>query len=357
MLRIAKVVPRSGACIDYGGNVGKSSQPKYRPGKQPFSTPLSVPLTRPSAWRCDSPGDGPYDIMRLNFLLERRPLLETGYGDALGSIVGSPQSQIQTREKLTYSYTEVDSHSLVEEHLQTSGLTAKLGADARLGSEHFGSAGFSAALESNLTETFRTTRGFDSVRTRTFDREEEVTVTVEGGQERAVHAVPYRRYELSVRLHHVDYLRVSYEPTFAGLRVRRVKEPSLVSSRDGGVQNYRKSGLLLGRYLFWQQEGDAGRNLIPVSKHEKHHINPQHVEFVLDETNDREFYSLSPFRDTPSLYKISNAAFPLKESQRHENWTEEDLLGLQEWVVRDSSWVWEARRRHRRKSWGLAGPE
>src|SRR5690606_9307971 len=156
--------------------------------------------------------------------------------------------------------------------------------------------------------------------------------------------------------HHVDYLVVSYRATHGGLRVRRVKSPALTNA-NAGHQNFTPYGLLLGRYRYWLPEGNASRNLVSVSEHRAGHINPQHVSFHPDATGDRRFYDLSPFKRTPSLYKISNAAFPLKDSQRRESWTEDDLLLLPDWEVQDSSWAWEARRRLRRKAWGLAGPE
>ncbi|MFG6402499.1 hypothetical protein [Microbacterium sp. P04] len=324
-----------------------SFKPRYRPIPKTVSAPLAIPLTRPSAWHNNGDADGPYDVVRLNFLVEQRPLLETGYGDATASIVSSANAQMQSREKVTFEYEEVDSTSLVQEHLQSSGLTAKMNADLRLGSESFGTAEFSSALEEHFTETFQSTRTIASARTKRYTREEEVTVTVPGGDERAVHAAPYRLHEMTVRLNHVDFLAVTYAPTRPGLRVRRVKRPELATD-DRVHQNFTAYGQLLGRYRFWRPEGNASQHLISVTEHEANHINPHHVSFEPDDTNDNHFYGLGLFSRTPSLYKISNAAFPLKESQRRDSWTEDDLHLLQDWEVRDSAWVWENMRRQRR---------
>lgn len=316
--------------------------------------PLSIPLTRPSAWSNSGEPDGPFHILRLNFLVKERQLLDTGYGEATASIVSPVNTQVEARQKVTFEYEQVDTTSLVEEHLLSSGLTTKLSADLRLGRDKFGTAGFSSALEEQLIESLHTTRTVSSARTRKVTREEEVTVTITGGNERAVHAAPYRLHEMTVRLSHVDYLTVSYASSHAGLRIHRVKTPELP---DGEVlhRNWTPYGLLLGAYRFWVREGDAGRNLVSVSEHEASHINPAHVRFIPDESDDRRFYDLSPFRGTPSLYKISNAAFPLKDSQRREVWSEADVLALSEWEV-DSAWSWENLRRRRRAAFKLAGP-
>lgn len=321
---------------------------RYRTVARPVSSPLAIPLTRPSTWKCKGDENGPYEIVRFNFLVEERPLLETGYGTASASISAPTGAEIQTREKVLFEYQQVDSSSIVQEHLQSSGLTTKMSADARLSSEAFGSAGFASALEEHFTESFRAEQTVSTVRTTSFSREEEVTVTVSDSKERYVHAAPYRLHEMSVRLNHVDYLTVTYEPTHAGLRVRRSKSPALVDN-DKSHANFTKWGLLLGSYRFWRREGDAGRNLIPLSEYEAEQINPQDVIFIPDGTDNRRFYGLDDFTRTPSLYKISNAAFPLKESQRRENWSEEELLALDDWILPDSAWAWEARRRRRRK--------
>lgn len=335
--------------------MGKSFKSKYAAVPNTLSSPLAVPLARPSSWRCDGDADGPYEIMRFNFLVEERPLRKTGYGDAKDSLVSPANAELQTRTRVTFEYDQVDSTSLVQDHLQSSGFTDGLSADMRLNSEAFGTAGFSSALEEHFTETFKTTQTIESARTMRFTREEEITITAQGGAERSVHAAPYRLYEMSVRLHHVDFLKIRYRSTHAGLRVRREKEPALATA-DALHRNFHGYGLLLGSYRFWRREGNASQNLISVSDYESQRINPQHVSFHPDNSGDRRFYNLSQFKRTPSLYKISNAAFPLKESQRRDSWTEEDLLLLKDLEDGDSSWAWENRRRTRRRAWVLAGP-
>lgn len=325
----------------------KSFKPRYKAVPKTVSSPLALRLTRPSSWHSDDDVDGPYDVVRFHFLVEERPLLEKGYGDATESITSSTNATMETRKKVTFHYEEVDTTSLIQEHMQSSGLAAKLNADARLGSESFGSAGFASALEENFTETFNTTHTVESARTKSYTFEEEITVTVVGGEERAVHAAPYRRYEMTVRLHHVDYLVVKYISTHGGLRVRRVKTPPFVNP-DKSHQNFVSSGLLLGRYEYWRPEGNASRNIVSVTEHEANHINPRDVTFEPDDTNDRRYYDRRLFDGTHSLYKISNAAFPLKDSQRRKTWTEGEIEQLPEWDFRDSSWAWENLRRKRR---------
>jgi len=291
---------------------------------------------------------GPFTVARFNFTIEHRPLGERGCGDVVQTIVSPVGAEMVYRQRLVFDYEEVETQSILQEHLQSSGLTARLGATLGAGLENIGNADLSSALESGFTESLRESRTVDTARTRRFTAEQEVAITLPGGGERAVLSVPYRKWAMSLRLHHTDYLKVTYQPSRGGLRVRRTKEPAITED-NSSHQNYTSSGLLLGEYRYWRAEGEAGKNLLSAEEHSALHINPLHVSFHPDESNDRKFYNLDLFASTPSLYKISNAAFPLKASQRIEEWTEESLLTLRDLEPDETAWIWEIRRRRNRK--------
>lgn len=330
-------------------------KPRYRPSRETFSAPIAVALTHESEWDAHGNHLGPFSIHRLNFSLEMYPLGVFGYGEA-AEYVASPSGTTMTmRQLIRYEFERVDRVSILQEHLESSDLTSALHAKAQTGPVGLGSASFAASIEEHLTESFRENRTVESSNVMRSAQEREVSVEVPGGGGASVHAVPYERWAIAVRLSHIDYLEVVYRVTHAGLRIRRTKSPELIDERTTHT-NYRPSGVPLGELRFWRPSGGANTNLIPLGEYNQNHINPRHVDVRSPKDPKTKFYGLGDFRRTPSLYKISNAAFPLKATQHHTTWTTEDLLALRDLEPNATAWIWERRRHTRRKGWGLAGP-
>lgn len=327
---------------------------KYRPNREPFSAPLAVPLTHESCWTGCGSKTGPFSIVRFNFILQHRPLDKYGYGDAAEHLEGATGSEVTSRHLIRYEYERVTTSSILEEHLDNSEVVSRIQADVTLESPGLASFGLGSSLEEHLTSAFRETRTFEVSEARRTTREHEVSVKVDGGSSPSVHAVAYRRWSMAVRLNHIDFLTVEYKPRLGGSRVQRCKVPEILDSYSSHT-NYRASGLALGEFRYWRPMGGAEATVVSRARHEAEHVNPLHVGFRAPEVNDRRFYDLNDFRRTPSLYQISNAAFPLKHEQRHVAWTDESLLRLLDVEPKDAVWIWEFRRQLRRKRTGLDG--
>lgn len=321
---------------------------KYHPSQETFSAPLAVPLTHESRWSGCGSERGPFSIVRFNFILEHRPLRAIGYGDVAQHIEGSAGSQVSSRRLIRYEYERVTTHSILEEHLDSSEVVSKIQDDVSLEAPGLATFKLGASLEGHLSSAFRDAQSFQTVEARRLTFEQEVNVKVAGGSEASVHAVPYRRWAMKVRLSHIDFLTVEYRPRFGRARIERCKDPQLRDAYSSHT-NYRKSGLALGEYRYWRPMGGADTTVISRAKHQKFHINPLDVDFRPSDGDDRTFYDLKLFKGTPSLYKISNAAFPLKAEQRRDAWTDDDLLALLDVEPTDVVWIWEFRRRLRRK--------
>lgn len=335
--------------------MAQRSRLKYRPSREPFSAPLAVPLAHESRWSGSGSDLGPFSIVRFNFLLRHRPLEKFGYGEAAQHIEGSAGTEVSSRHLIRYEFERVTTSSILEEHLDSSDVASKIQADMGLEAAGLSAFNFGASVEEHFSSAFRETRTFQVVDGRRTIEEREVSVKATGGSSPAVHAVPYRRWAMQVRLNHIDFLTVEYRPRLGGLRVQRCKDPEVLDSHSSHT-NYRACGVALGEFRYWRPEGGPETTVVSRDQHQEMHINPLHVGFRAADAADRKFYDLKGFRGTPSLYKISNAAFPLKAEQRRVAWTDDELLALLDVEPRDAAWIWEFRRRIRRKRGAIGGP-
>ncbi len=313
-----------------------------------FSAPLAVSLTHESEWSTTASKLGPFGIYRLNLILKHRPLQAFGYGDAAEHVASSTGTELSTRQLIRFETEQIKTSSILQEHLESMDLTSTVNAGAEAKVAGLGSAKFAGVLAEHLSSAFRETRTIEFSKSNRVSMEREVSVSVTGGSGPSVHSVPYQRWAMSVRLSHIDYLEVEYRKINGGFRVRRCKEPALAGAR-ASHSNFIPSGLPLGEFRRWRPIGGADTNLISVADYNNSHINPRHVELLPPRDRKAKFYGLQNFRNTPSLYKISNATFPLKASQRRTAWSDAELLALLDSEPRETAWIWELRRQSRRR--------
>lgn len=327
-------------------------RPRYHPHPVAFSAPLAVRLSHEAGWECYAKELGPFQVNRFNFVLRHRPLSEYGFGDAVEHVTSTLGTEMSSTEKFLHEFEHVDSRSILREQLETSGFTSssKLNFDPTLAG--VGGLALAASLEKSLAKSFKESRTVESSARSRKVTEREVNVKFLGGSEPSVHTVPYQRWELSVQLSHIDFLKVVYKPTHAGLRVRRFKDPELKEGRSSH-SNLHISGLELGSFYYWVPVGGASTTLVGRAKYDDERINPVHIDFSPSLNGVPPIYDLKLFKATPTLYQISNAAFPLKARQRREAWTDEDLLMLLDEEPGNTAWIWERRRILRKRRLGF----
>lgn len=317
---------------------------QYHPTEEAYSVPIAVVAAHETTWHGCGTDCGPFSLVRWNLLLARRPLGKYGYGDPVEHQESAPGSQVTSTVKLSYEYERVTVSSIIEEHLNTSEVATRLQSDQTISAPELAQLKLSEGLEERLSNSFRTSRSFQSTEARRVRQEHTVGITINGGSEPSVLAVPYERWAMSVRLNHIDYLSVEYRPRYGKWRYERCKEPGLLDGTQSHM-NWRGSGIALGEFQYWVPAGKAQATNIAREKHRKSHINPAHVDFLPGDPEDRKFYDLKAFRGVPSLYKISNAAFPLKHDQRKAAWTDAELLDLPDQEEgSESLWYWDFQR-------------
>lgn len=326
---------------------------RYRPTSETYSAPFSVPLAHESAWDGAGAPLGPFKVVRFNFLIEHYPLSGIGYGEAVAHLESPDGADVTDRRLLRYEVERVTTASMLEEQILSSELISHIKADLSAKAANLADFSFGSDLETHVAMSFKTNTSLEVREGQKISLEREVAFNIKGGSPAAVYAVPYALWGMSVRLNHVDFLTVRYQRKTRGLRVERSKDPALFTEANAerfrSHVNIRESGLLLGEFRYWKAIGDASTTLVPRARHGEDQINPAHVEFIASPVVDRRYYGRRQFRSTPSLYKIANAAFPLKKTQRDEAWTNDELLEMLESEPSEIAYIWEAHRRWRRR--------
>ena len=163
------------------------------------------------------------------------------------------------------------------------------------------------------------------VETTTFDVDSSRTHRQGEG---TVNVAMYRRRKVEMSLVWLDVLEVDYGRSTLGLRKKRVKYPDFIEQRTRKLRpNEINLDYLVGTFEYWR--------LVP----QKSWMIPED-EFRLEVENPHEIrrrpltkltkVCLKSHFQEPSLYRISNATFPLKWIKRTGPWEREDLLAIEE---------------------------
>jgi hypothetical protein len=134
----------------------------------------------------------------------------------------------------------------------------------------------------------------------------------------------------------IDWLTVAYRKTALGLRYKRVKSPALPPDRNPRHNECSINAPTL-RLSYW--------HLLPTKSYEVSSrdyklgvTNPAEVDIEVLEEGTGKRARREDFKRVPTLYQLSNHAFPLKYFPQDREWTEEELFTIQEKEPRE--WAW-----------------
>lgn len=193
-----------------------------------------------------------------------------------------------------------------------------------------------ASIQEKLQQSFsNSTRDSSTVSRRMMERFE-VHQTINDHGEQTYHAVAcYKPMQCQVYLHYIDYLFAEYKTTMFGLRKKKRNLPR----PDGTTHTNRiKINEPLFTMKYWE--------LLPKSSliysdsqysHEKKKIKaPDNVTL---ERLDKQIHLQLPVNpERPTLYTLSNIAFPFRWIERKGDWTIEDLKQLEFNEADGSGW-------------------
>lgn len=307
--------------------------------------PVSVDLTKEEGWSQDIQDKYRYFIGRLYVHIEQYQDEENpiNFGEIITPYRTTDHSEagqtITIEHKYTKIHIEETTRTVFLENEFTSNLAAEIGASiefpfnqttSTLASKL--SAGFQEKIKSSVTRSFSNTTTISS----------EVSTKVElyqkiekNAKELHLAIAGYKKYRWEVYLHYIDYLLVEYRPTTWGLRKKKTNWPRPVGSEH---VNRIKMNLPLFKITFW--EFDPRASLIYTESEYKQLTNKiKNPDRVITEKLETTIDLPLPAKpEKPTLYTLSNIAFPLRWVDRKGPWTKEDLMKLEMKEAVGSAW-------------------
>jgi hypothetical protein len=200
----------------------------------------------------------------------------------------------------------------------------------------------SANLGSALEQTIRSSVAESTRASNTVSRREKQTFTVRqtikpGAPESQLAVAGYRKYRRDVYLHYIDYLFVEYRRTAFGLRRKKRNLPRPVGTAH---INLIPIHIPLFRMFYWNLEPESSllyteteyQNLTKV-------VHPDRVTF--EELREPLRLPMPAREEPPTLYTLSNIAFPLRWIDRKGPWTREELEKIEMEEANGSAWWYQ----------------
>jgi hypothetical protein len=189
-------------------------------------------------------------------------------------------------------------------------------------------------IRESLSESIRSSTTASRRERRSFTVRQAIKA---GAPELHVAVAGYRKYRRDVYLHYIDYLFVEYRRTAFGLRRRKRNLPRPVGAAH---INLIPMHIPLFRLVYWNLESESSllyteteyQNLTKVS-------HPDRVEF--QELNEPLRLPMPAREAQPTLYTLSNIAFPLRWIDRKGPWTREELERIELEEAEGSAWWYQ----------------
>jgi hypothetical protein len=280
-----------------------------------------------------------YFTARLHLQIEQSQMRDFAVGDVLRTFRTTPHSETEVISVFEEEITTVDLNETTRAVTLSKDLnqrlTATIGGAAKSPFyEVSGNIGASLeqAVRSSVSESMRSSA--------TVSRRERKTFTVRqaikaGAPELQVAVAGYRKYRRDVYLHYIDYLFVEYRRTAFGLRRKKRNLPRPVGTAH---INLIPMHIPLFRLSYWNLESESSllyteteyQNLTKVA-------HPDRVTFT--ELQEPIRLPMPAREEPPTLYTLSNIAFPLRWIDRKGPWTREELEKI-EWEEAEGSAWW-----------------
>ena len=309
-----------------------------------FEVPFYRDLTKPDGWQvCDTKATK-YQVARAIFKVQTSQLPG---GVKIGrkfEPIGSPEGVKQEKLRVIELETEIfDENKTIETSIVESQCMDKvlLALTSKFGDGKFFTIGGTAKTEfaNKLTKKFQ--RGFNitnSRRMKTNVRYEFRDQVSENNTDVLCGATVYQKCRADVYLLKVDFLNVEYKRTKLGLRKKLIKHPfpspgTPVSKHP----NIIHIGVPLAELHYWE--------LLPMSsvviKDKDYHpevVDDSEIGIYppREQLKNRPYWNSAPY---PTLYQLSNVAFPTKWINKPlDGFTREDLIKMELGEAEYSDW-------------------
>jgi hypothetical protein len=282
-----------------------------------------------------------YFIARFHLQIEQYQTRDFAVGDILRTYHTTPHSETEMEKIFEEEITTIDLVETTRSAALSNDLTEKLTATitgAAKSPFYEVSANIGAALEqtvrSSVAESIRDSNTVSRRERRSF----RVRQTIKpGAPELQLAVAGYRKYRRDVYLHYIDYLFVEYRRTAFGLRRKKRNLPRPVGTAH---LNLIPIHIPLFRLFYWSLEPESSllyteteyQNLTKVA-------HPDRVTF--EELREPIRLPMPAREEQPTLYTLSNIAFPLRWIDRKGPWTREELEKIELEEAEGSAWWYQ----------------
>ena len=304
-----------------------------------LTVPFAEDLTKEAGWiQLDR---YLYFIARFHLQIEQNQMRDFAVGDILRTYRTTPHAETEIVQVFEEEVTTVDLKETTRSAALSTDLSRKIAATIAGGAKsplYEVSGNLSTSLEqvirSSVSESVRSSA--------TISRRERKSFTVRqtikaGASDSQVAVAGYRKYRRDIYLHYVDYLFVEYKRTAFGLRRKKRNLPRPVGTAHINIVPMH---IPLFRLIYWNLESES--SLLYTETEYQNLTKVVHPDRVTFEELREPFRLPMPAREElPTLYTLSNIAFPLRWIDRKGPWTREELEQIEMNEVEGSAWWYQ----------------
>jgi hypothetical protein len=284
-----------------------------------------------------------YFIARFHLQIEEKQMPDFAVGDILRTYRTTPHSETEVEKVFEEEVTTVDLKETTRSAALSNDLTRKITATiagAAKSPFYEVSTNLGSTIEqitrASVAESIRSSHTVSRREMRRFRVRQAVKA---GAPELQLAVAGYRKYRQDVYLHYVDYLFVEYKRTAFGLRRKKRNMPRPVGTAH---INLIPIHMPLFRLFYWKLEPES--SLVYTETEYQNLTRVAHLDRVtFDALRVRESIKLPmPTREqAPTLYMLSNIAFPLRWVDRRGPWTREELEKIELEEADGSAWWYQ----------------
>lgn len=305
-----------------------------------ISIPFAIDLTREQGWDSLDAGHTRFFVARCHFMaVSQQGTGGAKLGEKLREFLNEPGTSQEITDtveyKYTVSYTQESLKSSLRENSTVHSFVSSIASETAIAPFKL-SEGARFELSRKLREEFQNSfKVVSSTETQTtMQHATKILIPTKGGT-RFVYPAVYQQWIDHLFLTHIEYLRVQYVRSLLGLRRKRSKYPPLPRDASHKRANVHECYVPLAAIHYWKPLSQSSI-VIAADKYKLEVADPDECEIRPPE-NEHQYVAPGPAK--PTLYQLSNLAFPLKWIKRPGNgeWTEEQLRQIEEDEVRESA--------------------
>ncbi len=283
-----------------------------------FSIPHHETLTSHDGWNQHETNTDTFSIVRLHFLLRKSQLSGPHVGEIVSSFTATDGVSEEISKSIEVEHDVGLVHESVMQYFHEDTAITEFAAElsAKLGIFSAGSISMTEkeSAKWGLRDSLTTTDKFQMTRTvkrkETFSRKWNTNGEKLRKNTTFVIAKGYRRCALDAYLINADHLTITYRKSFWGSKYTKVKTPRSEGGRPN--PNVVKLGIPIRRMVFWEPLTDCLMT-VPENDYKNAVSDPFDVE-VTDLPDGQVPYA--PIDPSPTLYELSNLAFPVKPHKK-----------------------------------------